>query len=563
MVKTRIVHISDTHRGKHQYESDGRRDDVGQEHGAATELEERPFGASTISFGSGDGIARVRDVLDDYDLAEAVARIEVVVEDGAVTAEQATHLANDAGVAVVDTDRPVDEETERTPPIARNAVETAALSSFRRRSGRETEPTAQNATEPATVDEPRDDFEQDEEHGQQMTDERTELVNARDRLDAELSDLGVEINDMLARLDAMDEDIAAAVTERDAAVNAFLPDDQIPESVDDDTRDAVASYLDRLPEEVDVRSEKVAMKTDRLKAENKTAADARDDIDEIAAVIERLVDRTDEAESSVDDAREELDAARSRYADDLAALATRFEPFDIDLTRENLGAVLDDRIPERKSELRASVESIRERVADLSARKSKLAADRDKLHSIVGGGTCPTCNQSVGSDRNENEVEAIENELHQTERRLGAAEQERDELIADIEELDDLREEALRLRSFRSEAMAEAAGRLEDLQADLAEERAELAEAKAERDEADAAISTLEIEIDSHEANIDRVREKIAEGDACLEAFDVVDDLRARVDEQVDELSDLQEEFEEMELERASLDAEIEDLTDE
>ncbi|WP_436925756.1 hypothetical protein [Halosimplex amylolyticum] len=570
MVKTRIVHL-----GRRQCESAVRCDDFEQAHGTAAEPERRPFGASNVTFGRGDGIARVRDVLDEYDLAEAVAWIEVVVEDGAITAEQATQLANDADVAVVETDldhvdRSVDEQAGRSLPTAQNAVETAALRSFRQRSGQKTEQTAQTATEQAPVDEPRDDPEQDEEHRQRMTDERTELADARDRIDAELSELGAEICDMLARIDAMDEDVAAAVTERDAAVEAFLPDDQVPESVDTETRGAVASHLDALAEQRDVRAEKVETKTDRLKAENKRAADARDDIDEIQAVIDRLGDRIDEAESKAADAREELDAARSSFADDLAALATRFEPFDVELSRETLGAVVDERIPERKSELQASVERIRERVASLSARKSKLAEERDRLNSIVGGGTCPTCNRNVGSDRNENEVEAIESELHQTERRLGAAEQERDEVIAGIEELDDLRDEAVRLRSFRSETIAEATGRLEDrqetvedLQADLAEERAELAEAKAERDEADAAMSTLEIEIGSHEANIDRLREKLDEGNACLEAFDLVDGLRARVDEQVDELSDLQEEYEEMELERASLDGEIEVLTDE
>ncbi|WP_459192924.1 coiled-coil domain-containing protein [Halosimplex sp. J119] len=524
---------------------------------------------STISFGSGDGVARVHDVLDHYDLLEAIARVEVVVEDGAVTAEQATQMANDGGVAVADADRSVDGQPGETHPTAQNAVETAALSSFRRRAGRQSEPAGQNATGTPTVDETRDDFE-DDENRQSMTDERTELVDVRDRLDAELSELGVEIDDLLSRLDTIDETIAAAVTERDAAVEAFLPDDLLPETVTTETRDVVASHLDTLREKRDVRSEKVAMKTDRLKAANRRATNARDDIDEIEAVIDRLDDRTDEAESKVDDASEELDAARSWFADDLAVLAPRFEAFDIDLSPETLGAVVDDRIPERKSELQASVERIRQRISDLSARKSKLAGDRDDLNSLVGGGTCPTCNQGVGSDHNENEVDAIESELHQTERRFGAAERERDELIAGIEELDDLRDEAIRLRSFRDETVAEATSRLEDrqetfedLQADLAEERSELADARAERDDADAAVTTLEIEIGSHEANIDRLQEEIEDGEACLEAFDVVEELRGRREEQVDGLWDRQEAFEEKELERESIDAELEDLTDE
>ena len=403
-----------------------------------------------------------------------------------------------------------------------------------------------------------------------MTDTRTELVRKRDRLDAELADIDAALDNMLARTDAMEDAIATAVTVRETVTEAFLPDDRLPETVTDETRGAVASYLDTLGEVRDVRSEKVERKVDQLKAETKNATDARDDIDEARVVIDRISGRADEAESKLDDAREELDGARSRFADDLAVLVPRFETFDIELSQETLGEAIEERVPTRRSEMQASVESVRERVADLSARKSTLEAEREKVQSIDGGGTCPTCNQNVGADRNESELEAIEEELIEIERRMGSAKQERDELIAGIEDLEALREQAIQLRSFRSETIAEAAGVLEDreenfadIRADLTEARTELALAKAERDRADATITTLEIELTGLEAEIDRLRAKSDEGENCLEAFDVVDDLEKQREQLATERSTRQAERDETKAERASIETEIEALGDE
>lgn len=426
-------------------------------------------------------------------------------------------------------------------------------------------PTARNAT----VEGASDDSEHDSEPNKNMTEEPTEMIELRDSIDAELSELGTEISGIQDQLDAIEEDIESTVTERDAAVEAFLPKQEVPESVSPGTRGTIASRLDRLGEKQDVRSETVALKHDRLKAELKRARDVRDSIDETESAIERTVERTEDAESNLDEAREELDAAQSRLADDLAVLAQRFEPFDIDLTLETLGTVIEDEIPAQKSQMRASVEELRERVTELSAREAKLTKDRDKLQSIDGGGTCPTCHQNVGPDRSQEELKAIQEELHQIKRRLGAAERDRDEKIAGVEELEGLRDRAVRLRLFRSETTAQAAGRVEDRQAnvadhqaDLEEARAELGEMKEERDEADEAIASLESDIDSLVAEIDSLEEQANEGEACLAAFDVVDDLEVQLTEGVEQLWERQAIFEEKETERAALDAEIEALSD-
>lgn len=403
-----------------------------------------------------------------------------------------------------------------------------------------------------------------------MTTEREEMVRVRDRLDAELAELGATIEEMQDEIDAVESDLDAGILGRDEATEAFLPEDRLPASVSNETRGAISGYLDSLSEQRDVRSEEAAMKRETMGVETKSAADARDDVDEIAAVIDRLGDRTGESESDLEDAREQLEVARGRFAEDLAVLAGRLETFDIDLTAETLEAVIDARIPERKSEVQELIESARARIAELSTRKARLAAERDKLASIAGGGTCPTCNQEVGPERTGNETEAIEEELHQLDRQLGAAEQERDELIARRGELADLRDQAIALSSFQSETVASAAGRVEDrkettmgLRADLEEERVGLTASKDERDRADAAIDRLETEVAALEDEIDSLGAEATEGDLILEAFQAVDALHAQLEGLQDEFADLQAGNQEKETERASLQAEIEALSDE
>ncbi|WEL18796.1 Chromosome segregation ATPase [Halorhabdus sp. SVX81] len=403
-----------------------------------------------------------------------------------------------------------------------------------------------------------------------MTDERTRLRRKREELDAELSALGAVLDGMEVSTDAMDDAIAAATEARDTATDAFLPADRLPETVTADTRGVVASYLDSIGELQDVRSDEVELTDDRLQAEAKRATDARADIEEISAALDRIGDRIDEAETTVADAREDLDDTRSRFTDDLAVLAARFETFDIALSPETLGAVIDDRLPERRSEMRASVERIEERVVDLTTRQSTLATERDELQSIDGGGSCPTCNQTVGSDRTASELEAIEEELGQIEHRLETARREREELLAGIEELEELRGTAISLRSLKSETVASAAGRVEDREANLAdlradhrEARSERAEAKAERTRADATVATLEIERAGLEADIDRLGAKTDAGATCLDAFELVEDLQAELETRVEERSAQEAAYEETEAERASIDVELEALTDE
>jgi len=400
-----------------------------------------------------------------------------------------------------------------------------------------------------------------------MTEDREELLNARDSIDDSLADLGAAIEDVQAKLSTVDDDIAAAIKSRDITTKAFLQSDRLPQSISSDTRDAVASYLDTLAEKRDVRSDQVARKAAERDVQQTNAENARDDIDETEAVIERLLERAEASESRVAAAREKLDATRSQFSDDLVALATQFETFDIDLSEETLDSVIDERIPARNTALLTSIENASRRFAELSTEKSALEDDRDRLQSIEGGGTCPTCNQNVGPERTGSEVEAIEEDLHRVEQRLGATRGERDELIDRREELSSLRDEAIALRSFRSEAVAGAAGRLEDrqgnhedLEADLEEERAGLAELKTERDEADAAITSLEDDIVGIEREIEKLRTDIENGELCMETFEAVDELRAQLERCTGELSELQESYEEKEVERAALDSEIENL---
>ncbi len=68
------------------------------------ELETRQFTVFTIAFGENDGIDHVQSVLDRRDLTDAIAKIELTRERGAVTANDVTQMARDAGAAVVNVD---------------------------------------------------------------------------------------------------------------------------------------------------------------------------------------------------------------------------------------------------------------------------------------------------------------------------------------------------------------------------------------------------------------------------------------------------------------------------
>lgn len=491
--------------------------------------------------------------------------------DRAVTVRQVARMGHDETVDARNgddhevVDPPSNDPTTGLLANARNAIETAELLGIPGKSGGAIVQASQCGEE-ATDDANGAEREHDETPTT-MTEEREELLSLREKIDDELSEIGAAIEELQAELSAIDEDVAAAIETRDAATEAFLPADRLPQSISTDTRGAVASYLDTLAEKLDVRSEQVVKKSAEQDVERKKAGNARDDIDEIGAAIDRLVERTAEAKSRMEQAREVLEDTRSKFTDDLTFLATQFESFDIHLTEETLDEVIDERIPARNTALLTSIESVSRRIAELSTKKSTLEDERDKLQSIEGGGTCPTCNQNVGQDRTGAEVQAIEEDLHEVERQLGAAEQEREELIRRRDELSHLRDEAISLRSFRSETVAQAAGRLEDrrgdyedLEADLEEERAGLAASIRERDDADAAIDTLATEIDSIEADIDQLEDTIETGENSLESFGVVDELRAQLEGRTGELSDLQETYEEKEVERAALDDEIDTL---
>ena len=68
------------------------------------ELETRPFSVFGITFSEDDGAAHVRNELEQRDLDDAVAKIELVGERGAVTANEVIQMARDTGAAVVSVD---------------------------------------------------------------------------------------------------------------------------------------------------------------------------------------------------------------------------------------------------------------------------------------------------------------------------------------------------------------------------------------------------------------------------------------------------------------------------
>lgn len=68
------------------------------------ELETRPFSVFEIAFGEEDGARHARDVLDRHALDGAVAKIELSGDRAAVTANEVSQMAREAGAVVVSVD---------------------------------------------------------------------------------------------------------------------------------------------------------------------------------------------------------------------------------------------------------------------------------------------------------------------------------------------------------------------------------------------------------------------------------------------------------------------------
>ncbi|SFT04794.1 DNA repair exonuclease [Halostagnicola kamekurae] len=105
---TDIWYASATERGAKDQEETGLVQLLEIEDGSLTrrqlELETRPWSVFHIAFGEDDGAEYVRDVFDRRDLDEAVAKIELTGDRGAVTANEVLQMARDAGAAVVSVD---------------------------------------------------------------------------------------------------------------------------------------------------------------------------------------------------------------------------------------------------------------------------------------------------------------------------------------------------------------------------------------------------------------------------------------------------------------------------
>ncbi|MCU4801709.1 metallophosphoesterase [Halobacteria archaeon HArc-gm2] len=418
------------------------------------ELETRPFVTRTITFGRGDGLARVRDVLDRLDLTDAAATIELVDDGGVVTTDRVKQLARDAGAAVVDVDdqrdgvgcagQALDEQTRRT---ARNAIETAALRGFQCRASRET------ASEPATDgavtdDEPTDTAGTGTDDGatdsgragdvpDDRMDEYEELTGVRERLDARMSERQAAIDELQAEVDALEADLATAVTDRGATAAAFLPADRPPRSVTTDTRDAVASHVETLAETLDVRSAKLARTNAAIEVEQQNAANARDDIEETGAAVDRLAERTDEFESAVDEAREELAALREDSSDAgpdaVADAAGRVEDLEGNL------ADLQADLAEERAEL-ADVTEARDEaeaaIATLETERAAIEAEIDELEATIDEGEASMAAFGV-VDELRGLLEARTGELSGLREEYAELQTEREALDAEIEGLTD------------------------------------------------------------------------------------------------------------------------------
>jgi len=105
---TGVWYASATERGGKDQEKTGVVQLIDLDDGGITrrqiELDTRPFAVFAINFGENDGAPYARDVISRHNLESTVAKIELNGDRSAVTANEVTQMARDAGAEVVSVD---------------------------------------------------------------------------------------------------------------------------------------------------------------------------------------------------------------------------------------------------------------------------------------------------------------------------------------------------------------------------------------------------------------------------------------------------------------------------
>jgi peptidoglycan hydrolase CwlO-like protein len=206
-----------------------------------------------------------------------------------------------------------------------------------------------------------------------------------ERLDAELTEINEELDDLRAAVDAADDERAAireSVGEVESDVDAV--DERLGEvageldDVAEEAKDAAAG-VDELHDRADGIEERLDRTTDRVDEVDSAVRDVSADVDDVAADVDDVAGEVENVASDIDETGahvSRLDEEMGDVREDIAAIDG-----DVVETRESLEAELDD--------LRAEVSALSnelDRIGDIEREIEELQQFRDRLNSAFGPG---------------------------------------------------------------------------------------------------------------------------------------------------------------------------------
>jgi len=396
-------------------------------------------------------------------------------------------------------------------------------------------------------------------------DQLTDEIAAAETERSEKADRIAELRERAAEFREEATDLLAA-TDIDAASPDELADGALDERVAD-LREEREGVRDRISERrVEIQKHEGEAETARERASDleNEAESKRDTADDLESDLAETRDELAEARERIEAVGEEIEATRATFDDAPVA------PEGAETHREEVS----ERLRETREEL-AGVE------ADLSnARDAVAEAER-----LLEEGKCPECGQPVEDSPHVDSIESDRDRVAELEAELESLEARRDDLeneleraealVAAAEELAALRDERDRLRERveqRESLLSDRAERVETLRAEAdeleaeAETKRETAEAAAEKTatvrermgELNGESADLKAAIERVETLADRL-DDVADVDAEIESLrearanlaDRADLLRERLTEKRERKADLEGEVDETAVESA------------
>ncbi|WP_135827103.1 AAA family ATPase [Halorussus ruber] len=396
---------------------------------------------------------------------------------------------------------------------------------------------------------------------------QSELKGRRDEKKTEISQLEREIEAAKRNAGRAKIRLEDAVESRRETVIEFLPEEQRPDEVSDDTEKVVADALEEYNNQVQEchkRRASVETELDNVKEDLEDAQKSVKDTEESIEEIERDVETLEEKMS---DAEDEHDRLRKEFTEQVAELDDRLAVFDLGVNTETVDEVIDDDLPAKREELQSQLSDAKEQVTELKTKLENLRETRSELDGLDGGAVCPTCQQEVKAKHLETKREDVEKKIQKRNEELEDAKQREAELSEELTTLEEIREDLLNFRTFRDDDLAEAKAQVEEIQSDLTDRREdrsnaedELSAAESEESDAQELVEKLRAERAGIQSEIDDIESRVSAGKEALETFETVEERREAVDDAKDRVDDLQSKRSDLIDEREELTGEIEEL---